>query len=287
MKNKRKPIYFSSDLHISHHNVLKYSNRPFKNVDEMKAKLIKRFNSTIPENGVCYFIGDMGLGKFDDIKDFISQLNFDCILVVGNHDKGYNSMYDCGFKAVVHGLTMNIANELVTISHCPLTGAYRENTKNMRGHTIGEHWHKEVKNSKYSVQDNGQFHLSGHIHSSNSSLNSRKTLIRQYDVGIDANNYAPVSLGTIESWIAKTKKKINTWKYYTINKKINLFGEVMSDEIIKPILKDDGYLYVEDERVDLLVAKMFLGDKTNSKLIHKNTIKIDNDIDNLEWVDLC
>ena len=67
-----------------------------------------------------------------------------------------------------------------------------------------ENWHGEEKQMRngFSVWDNGQFHLHGHIHSPNSGK-SVKVLNKQYDVGVDANKFRPVSISEIESWIAK------------------------------------------------------------------------------------
>ena len=46
----------------------------------------------------------------------------------------------------------------------------------------------------------------GHIHSRKDKKISQKILDRQYDVGVPANNYTPVSMSQIESWIAKYGK---------------------------------------------------------------------------------
>ena len=205
--SNRKHIYFSSDLHIGHANVIKYSNRPFRDVDHMYRVLVNNFNSTISKNGVCYFLGDMGFNN-QMLRKFLSELHMTKILVVGNHDSGYNSLYGAGFDAVMHGAVMQIAGERVTMSHCPLLGVYREDTTNMRGSTPGENWHKETKNAKYSFTNEGQFHLSGHLHSGPNNQNGTKAIEgRQYDIGIDGNNYYPVSISKIESWITKTKEK--------------------------------------------------------------------------------
>ena len=70
----------------------------------------------------------------------------------------------------------------------------------------GDNWHREKDFDMYSVEDKGQFHLHGHIHSPNGGL-STKILGRQMDVGVPSSNYAPISISTIESWIARTKKE--------------------------------------------------------------------------------
>ena len=59
--------------------------------------------------------------------------------------------------------------------------------------------------NRYSIEDFGQFHLHGHIHSPNSGK-STKILGRQMDVGVTANKYKPVRFEEVQSWIAKTKE---------------------------------------------------------------------------------
>lgn len=202
----RKPTFFTSDWHIGHENVIKFSNRPFANKDEMKEGLIRRFNSNVPKNGVTYFLGDFSMGSVEETRDVLNRLHGTKIIIVGNHDRGVNSLYDCGFDVVLNKAELIIANERVTLTHCPLRGVVRENTEGMRGHKEGEHWHGESRHKDYSCENQGQFHLHGHIHSPNSGK-SVKILDKQYDVGVDANNYYPVSISTIESWITKYKKE--------------------------------------------------------------------------------
>ena len=203
---ERTGIYFWSDLHIGHANVLKFDNRPFKDLDHMHEVLINNYNSTVPENGICYFIGDIGLGKTDIVNKVISRMHGIKILILGNHDKGTEAMLKAGFCAVMYGATLQIAGKRVTLSHCPLLGVYREDTAGMKGSEGVENWHGEnrLKQRIFTTTDEGQFHLHGHIHSPNGGK-SKKILGKQYDVGVAANDYRPVSISVIESWIAKYK----------------------------------------------------------------------------------
>jgi calcineurin-like phosphoesterase family protein len=201
---ERKGIFFWSDLHIGHEKVLVFDNRPFKDLDHMHEVLINNYNSTV-KDGVCYFLGDIGLGKSDTVQKVISRMGGTKVLVMGNHDKGVEAMYKAGFDVVLYGATMQIAGQRVTLSHCPLLGVYRENCVDMKGSQPGENWHGEsrLKQRIFTTTDEGQFHLHGHIHSPNSGK-SQKILGKQFDVGVAANGYRPVSISTIESWIAKT-----------------------------------------------------------------------------------
>lgn len=204
----RKGIFFTSDWHIGHANSIKFDNRPFKDLDHMHTVLVNNYNSTVPEDGVCYFLGDVGLAKSGLINGVISRLYGTKILIVGNHDGGYQAMYNAGFNVVINSASLFIAGEIVTMSHHPLPGIVREDTSGMKGSIEGECYHGEKRdNAKlYSVPNVNQFHLHGHIHSPNGGK-STKILGRQYDVGVVANQYRPVSISAIESWIAKTKQE--------------------------------------------------------------------------------
>ena len=206
MNNKRKPIFFTSDWHIGHKNVITYSNRPFKDVNHMSKVLINNYNAIVSENGLCYFLGDMGICKAETLTNVISQLNGTKVLVLGNHDSRVNSMYTKGFDVVLYGARLKIAGEMVDLTHCPLRGVKREDTSQMKGCDGSENWHKEYKHTDFSVDNKGQFCLHGHIHSPNNGK-SKKILGRQYDVGVDANNYRPISISAIESWVARTLQK--------------------------------------------------------------------------------
>ena len=202
----RKKIFFTADLHIGHENSLKFDNRPFKDLDHMHRVFINNHNAIVPEDGITYFLGDIGMCNVDTMRSVLDKLNGTKILLLGNHDGGVNRMYNLGFDCVINTASMVIAGELVTLSHCPLKRVFREDTTGMRNEENGEQWHGVFRHPNLSVRNEGQFHLHGHIHSPNDGK-STKIKGRQYDVGVVANGYRPVSISTIESWISKNKVK--------------------------------------------------------------------------------
>ena len=208
MPTSKNDLFVTSDWHLYHENVIRFSKRPFTDVHHMTEVLVKRYNSRVGVNSTCYFLGDMGFGKVDWIGDVVHRLNGTKILILGNHDRGRRAMKSVGFDSVMNMSSFNIGKHLVTMSHMPLKGILREDTTGMRGTDGTENWHGEnhPRSSLFSLPDFGQFHLHGHIHSPNGGR-SEKILGRQMDVGVDANDYYPVPLSQIESWVINTYNK--------------------------------------------------------------------------------
>jgi calcineurin-like phosphoesterase family protein len=58
-----KNIFFTSDTHFYHTNIIKYCNRPFSSVEEMNQKLIENWNNTISEHDTIFHLGDFMFKK--------------------------------------------------------------------------------------------------------------------------------------------------------------------------------------------------------------------------------
>lgn len=173
----------------------------------MHRVLINNYNAQVPKDGVCYFLGDMGFSTQEALKGIMDQLNGIKVLLKGNHDKAMNSMYNVGFDVVLDSATIHVSNSKLTMSHCPLRGVFREDITGMRNAKEGENWHGESRHGEYSIVDEGQYHIHGHVHSGPHSVKLTKDQ-RQWDVGVVGNNYRPVSLSDVESWIARHKMSL-------------------------------------------------------------------------------
>ena len=80
-------IYFTSDTHFDHSNIIKYCSRPFKDVNHMNQLLITRWNETVPENGHVYHLGDFAFhNSVEQLEALRSRLNGKITLILGNHD---------------------------------------------------------------------------------------------------------------------------------------------------------------------------------------------------------
>jgi len=153
-------LYFTSDEHLSHQNIIKYCNRPFKDVKEMDDTIISNFNSKVGKKDIIYHLGDF---SFHNPKEYLARMNGVHILIRGNHD----SKQSYGFEKVFDVLLLKNA---VPNFHIYLS------------HYAGRVW-------PHSHHCAGM--LYGHSHG------TLEPYGRSFDVGVDTNNFMPYSLDDV------------------------------------------------------------------------------------------
>lgn len=77
-------IFFTSDHHFGHTNIIKFCNRPFNSVDEMDNELIKKWNEKISKEDEVYHLGDFALSSNERFKEIADQLNGTSSFINGN-----------------------------------------------------------------------------------------------------------------------------------------------------------------------------------------------------------
>ena len=69
--------YFTSDLHLGHENIIRFSNRPFSTLDEMNRTLVDNWNSRVTERDDVFVLGDMFYRKILEYSLIVSQIKAD------------------------------------------------------------------------------------------------------------------------------------------------------------------------------------------------------------------
>lgn len=179
-KEEAEHLFFTSDSHFDHKNILKYCKRPFSSVEEMNQGLIDNWNSVVGKDDTVFHLGDVIFGGNTNLIKYVSQLNGHIILIKGNHDrKLQQSICDKLFDYTCQQLTLNIDDITVFLNHFPFlcfSGTYKTDK---------------------SIQ------LFGHIHSGPFSSGPdidrfmQYGTLNQYDVGVDNNHYTPISWNDI------------------------------------------------------------------------------------------
>ncbi len=82
-------IFFVSDTHFDHVNIMKRCARPFEEVSQMNSAMRINWNSVVQPWDTVYFVGDMTPGKgFRPASYWLGQLNGQITFVRGNRDIG-------------------------------------------------------------------------------------------------------------------------------------------------------------------------------------------------------
>ena len=79
-------LFFTSDTHFNHTNILRYCNRPFKTVGQMNETIITNWNNVVGPDDVIFHLGDFCLGGAEEWNKILDRLNGRIYLVLGNHD---------------------------------------------------------------------------------------------------------------------------------------------------------------------------------------------------------
>jgi calcineurin-like phosphoesterase family protein len=79
-------IFYTSDTHFGHSNIIKYCKRPYQTVEEMDEDMIRRWNSVVGRNDTVYHLGDFAFKNADAVSNYLRRLHGHIHLVWGNHD---------------------------------------------------------------------------------------------------------------------------------------------------------------------------------------------------------
>ena len=109
-----RKIFVTSDLHFSHEAVLKYNNRPWKNVLEMNDALIENWNRKVNKRDTVIIVGDFAWERHGY---FLNVLNGKKELVIGSHDKMPKKYLD-NFSNVYMTKTFDYKKRTFIAMHC-------------------------------------------------------------------------------------------------------------------------------------------------------------------------
>jgi calcineurin-like phosphoesterase family protein len=202
--------YWTSDWHWGHERIIELCNRPFKSVSEMNREILDRVNSVVTGRDTLVILGDVIMGTFEETVKLLAQLRAKRIWIIpGNHDRfsrAYShrggpeaqqtsrELWRLKYEAA-HGIRGRliraepdvvpsvwggvIAGQPVALSHFPYQGD--------SGKTDRHRWLRPT--------DEGLPLIHGHVHT------AWRTQGRQFNVGVDVNDFAPVSEAVLAAWL--------------------------------------------------------------------------------------
>ena len=69
-------IYYISDLHLGHENIIRLCGRPYLTIDMMNEDLILNWNLKVKESDTIYILGDLFFkaGSIEYVKSTLKRL---------------------------------------------------------------------------------------------------------------------------------------------------------------------------------------------------------------------
>ena len=219
-------IFFISDLHFGHENVIRFDNRPFASVEEMDTELVRRWNAKVGKGDLVYVLGDLiWKSRNSDAHELIKSLNGQIILIKGNHDRFlHNAKAKNALAGVKDYDDICVTLEDGTVRRCILS-----------------HYFMPL----YTGHSHQALHLHGHSHFTEEAAMERRIakLLNEagfanqiFNVGCMYWNYAPVTLDEILS-----SQPQPTYETVSFTVDADLYAQV------KDILKD--YCLTPEEAV--------------------------------------
>lgn len=186
-------IWFTSDEHYDHKNVIPYCDRPFKDIDEMREGLIERHNALVRRNDIVWHLGDFSFKKAT-VSEVVPRLNGLHYLVAGNHD----ICHPINCKSDEKKNRLRLEYEAIGFMMVYPRDVWCEEVRARLSHFPYKHSAHDERFQNLLPKDDGSWLLHGHVHKSWAENK------RQINVGVDVRNYAPISLDEVLA-IMKTR----------------------------------------------------------------------------------
>lgn len=172
--------WFASDHHYFHRKIITFCGRPFKDVDDMRERMIADHNRVVAPGDRVWLVGDFSFGEPDETSSVLVRLNGQKFLIKGNHDHQRRINGVKGYADVFPYKELKFGDDHIILSHFPFLV-----------------WNRA---------HHGSYHFHGHSHG---NLQYPAPLInaRVFDVGVDHlyrlnGNYSPVSWDWLKQRLA-------------------------------------------------------------------------------------
>ncbi|QRY96357.1 metallophosphoesterase [Sphingomonas paucimobilis] len=162
-------IFFTADTHFGDHRTINIQKRPFASVGEMDAVLIERWNAMVGPDDIVWHLGDVAR-RAADVPALLDRLHGTKHLLRGNNDPDA-TLTAIGWASVGDYAEIVVDGEALVLCHYPCRS--------------------------WNGQHRGTLNLHGHSHG------RLKPMPRQFDVGVDVQEFAPV---TLERLLRATRK---------------------------------------------------------------------------------
>ena len=156
-------LFFTADTHFGDHRAINIWRRPFATTAEMDALLIERWNAAVAPEDEVWHLGDVAR-RAADVAALLARLAGTKHLMRGNNDPD-GTLAAAGWASVGDYAEVEVEGHRLVLCHYPFRS--------------------------WNGQHRGAIDLHGHSHG------RLKPMPRQFDVGVDAHGFAPVTLARL------------------------------------------------------------------------------------------
>lgn len=188
-------IYFTSDTHFCHENIISYCDRPFMNTLMMNENMVSNWNEKVDENDTVFHLGDLGYTA--DTYDFLRELNGNKILVMGNHDYSLS-------RKTIEEIFDKVHEDVVTLCIKDGNEGHRrhgDSAEFIKGHLINNDYIEIDMTHKPHDRRKNKFTIVGHVH------DDWKFLPNQLNVSVDVWDFEPIKLNKVLDYYDENKSR--------------------------------------------------------------------------------
>lgn len=179
-------LFFTSDHHFGHENIIKFCNRPFTDAKEMNEVMIQRWNEKVKPRDTVYHLGDFGLTYKENLATILEQLNGKIHLIAGNHESAA-LQNKSRFEWIKDYYELKVKDP---------------DCSNGVRRIILFHYAMRV----WRGSGRGNWHLYGHSHGNLPDLEDQYS----FDVGVDNHDFYPLSYEEVKA-IMQTKNWVSPY----------------------------------------------------------------------------
>ena len=171
-------VFFTADEHYGHYtskdkNIIKYCNRPFSSIEKMDETLINNHNEVVRDQDIVYHLGDFTLGNLDMAESYYQKLNGCHFFLQGSHDRWF-------WEPRPFIIEKKIQGQHIVMCHYAMRV-----------------WARSHYNS---------WQIYGHSHGQLDPIG------KQWDVGMDNNNFYPISFENLKEIMNRQPDNFNLVK---------------------------------------------------------------------------
>jgi calcineurin-like phosphoesterase family protein len=176
-------IWFTSDEHYDHKNIIEFCNRPFASVEEMKEKMIENHNKVVRPGDLVYHLGDIFWRTLpvDNAIGIVKRLAGQQYYVFGNHDELFRNKF--------------LREQFV----------WCKDTYNLKVAGYPHMWLSHYAHEDWNGSHRGSYNLFGHVHGAKPDPVGLKL-----DVGVDIRNFTPMNIDEVHAILGKKAETLLT-----------------------------------------------------------------------------